>query len=569
MPRPPLHALARLAARAGRWPGRLLTRFRGDGPRRTPGRAVALRLEALEGRDVPSATFAAPQEFVTSGDPYSVAAADLNGDGKPDLAVVNDLVNKVSVLLNTTPPGASTPTFAANQAFATGSRPAGVAAADFNGDGKADLAVTNQFDNTVSVLLNTTSGGALSFAPEQTFATGVFPVSVVAADLNGDGKADLAVANGGGNTVSVLLNTTSGALSFTQQRAFASGFGMNGVAAADLNGDGRLDLAMTSDTGCTVLLNMTPAGASAPAFAAQQTFAGGFFHDVVAADINGDGRPDFVAAESHSINGTVSVLLNTTDVYAAADFAGRGVWLYSQRANSWSRLTPTDASALAANAAGQVAAAFPGQGTWLYSGGAWTQLTPSAASLLGIDLAGDVVAEFRGAGVWRYAGGSWSRLTPTDASLLAVDAAGEVVADFPGQGVWLYKNGSWAQLTGGDASLLAISEGVVAGEFAGQGVWRYTAAGGWKLVTFADAGALAVDDAGDVAASEGDGTYLYTAADGGQTLVGGPASLLAMDTTGDLVGEFPAAGGGVWRYAAGAGWKRLTGSHASLLAIGA
>ena len=86
-----------------------------------------------------------------------------------------------------------------------------MAAADVNGDGKPDLIVTNYYSNTVSVLLNTTAPGATtaSFAAQTTFATGIHPRSVAVADVNGDGKPDLIVANVGSNTVSVLLNTTA------------------------------------------------------------------------------------------------------------------------------------------------------------------------------------------------------------------------------------------------------------------------------------------------------------------------------------------------------------------------
>ncbi|MDP3295250.1 MAG: VCBS repeat-containing protein [Nevskia sp.] len=108
----------------------------------------------------PTPDFAGQQAFATETNPQSVAHADVNGDGRPDLLAANRSSNTVSVLLNTTAPGATTPSFTAQQTFVTGSVPYSVSTADVNGDGRPDLLVANLNSSTVSVLLNTTASGA-------------------------------------------------------------------------------------------------------------------------------------------------------------------------------------------------------------------------------------------------------------------------------------------------------------------------------------------------------------------------------------------------------------------------
>ena len=138
----------------------------------------------------------------------------------------------MSVLLNQ-----GSGTFAAQTTYAVGTCPYGVATADFNGDGKADIVAANYSSNTVSVLLNQGSG---TFAAQTTYAVGTSPYGVATADFNGDGKADIVAANYSSNTVSVLLNQGSG--TFAAQTTYAVGSSPHGVATADFNGDGKPDI---------------------------------------------------------------------------------------------------------------------------------------------------------------------------------------------------------------------------------------------------------------------------------------------------------------------------------------
>ena len=131
------------------------------------------------------------------------------------------------------------------------------------------------------------------------------------------------------------------------------------------------------------------------------------------------------------------------DAIVAAEVPGAGVFLFAQAAGAFAPLTPANATLLAANASGQVAAEFPGYGVDLYSNGVWTSLTSFNATLLGIDAAGDVFAKFAGYNLQVNRGGVWSLLpgNTVNATLLAVDARGDVATEIPGYGVFFLPNG--------------------------------------------------------------------------------------------------------------------------------
>jgi hypothetical protein len=527
-------------------------------------------------------TFAAAQTFAVGPNPQSIAAGDFNRDGRPDLVVANFGGSTVSVLLDTTTAGAAAPTFAAQQTFSVGANPQSVAVADFNNDGRPDLAAANFGGNTISILLDTTAVGAgtTSFAAQQTFAAGTNPQMLAAGDFNADGRPDLAFTDANSGAASVLLDTTApGAIipSFSAQETFALGAGPTAVAVADFSGDGRPDLAVANFTDKTVsvLVNTTAAGATAATFAAQQTFATGAGpQGAAAADFNADGRPDLVVVNQG--DNTVSVLLNTTAAFPTTtpvlvgQFGSTGVWEYNRATNAWGQLTAANASVLAADPLGDVAAVFPGYGVLLFRPAAgWKQIHPLDASLLAMDALGDVFAEFPGFGVGEFQpSAGWKLLTTANASLLAADALGDAAAVFPGYGVQLYRPSTgWRQINGVDATLLAMDpQGDVVANFKGIGVGEYQQASGWKLLNGTEATALAANALGEVVASFaglGVGEYLPTF--GWRQLLPNSAGLLAIDFNGSVYGEF--AGFGVWQADPYRFATQLRTSDASLLIV--
>jgi hypothetical protein len=271
---------------------------------------------------------------------HSVAVADVNGDGKPDLLVANYCVSSnncaegsVGVLL-----GRGDGTFQPAVAYSSGgSTTASLAVADLNGDGKPDLVVASQ-SGSVGVLLGIGDG---TFQPVVTYsAGGAVSVSVAVADVNGDGKPDLLVANqcdtGVGNcknpSVGVLLGTGDG--TFQAATTYAALDGLDSLAVADVNGDGKPDLLVTSgsnNNNIGVLLG-NGNGTFQPVVAYSSGGEGAM--SVAVADANGDGKPDLVVGNTCLINncafGSVGVLLGNGDgtfqPAVAYNSGGSGAW---------------------------------------------------------------------------------------------------------------------------------------------------------------------------------------------------------------------------------------------------
>jgi len=272
-----------------------------------------------------SASFAAKVDLTTNAGPYELALGDLDGDGKLDLAVANygssGTGSTVSVLRNTSTSGAIT--FAAKVDLATNSGSLGIAIGDVDGDGKPDIAVTRFSEGVgtvVSVLRNTSTSGAISFAAKADFTVGVGPIGVALGDLDGDGKADLVVSNygtfaGDGATVSVLRNTsTSGSIAFAAKVDFATNSGPRGVVIGDVDGDGKADVLVanfgnSSGSTVSVLRNTSTTGNLAFATKVDLTVGSGAL-GIALRDLNKDSKAD--VAVSNFSSGTLSLLQNNS-----------------------------------------------------------------------------------------------------------------------------------------------------------------------------------------------------------------------------------------------------------------
>ncbi len=259
--------------------------------------------------NVALALFRPPVRYPVGLSPSDVVAADFNGDGIPDLAVVNSGDDSLSILL-----GQGDGTFVPAGVYATGLMPDSIAVGDFNGDGIPDLVVANHDSNTLTVYLGQGDG---SFQAAGTYESTLFPSSVIVGDFNGDGNLDLVTANSGTATVAVLLGNGDG--TFQPPQYQIAGSYPVFVAAADLNGDGNLDLVTANPTNNTISILLGNGDGTFQTATVLRALGGPVA--MLIADLNGDGQPDLVLANQTGNN--VSVLLGNGDgtFQAAVNYA--------------------------------------------------------------------------------------------------------------------------------------------------------------------------------------------------------------------------------------------------------
>lgn len=235
--------------------------------------------------------------------PRSVAVGDLRGNGTQDLLVANYLSASVSVLL-----GNGDGTFQPPRNVPVGTGPFSVVVGDFNNDGKLDFAVTKESLGNVSIALGDGTGG---FQTPRDFPVGRFPTGLVTGDFDGDGNLDLAVASTGSNNVTVLFGDGNGGIRDVRTIALGHSPGRHNrsITAGDFRGIGQLDLAVVgnSPSGVSLLLGDGQGGFAPPQIIPLQNL--GPATDISAADLRGNGRLDLVVGMLYTNVPNVWVLL--------------------------------------------------------------------------------------------------------------------------------------------------------------------------------------------------------------------------------------------------------------------
>lgn len=254
--------------------------------------------------------------------PSAIVTGDFNGDGHQDFVVTNFTDNTFSLFFGN---GDGTFVQAGGSPFTLPSAvtgPIAMISSDFNADGNLDLAIVNRTTNNISILLGN-GKGAFTQATNSPIAVGKLPVAIASGDLNNDSKPDLAVLNQTDNTITVLLGNGDGTFTAATNSPLATGQAPTSITIADFNADGNLDIASTDPqtNSISVYLGLGQ-GLFAPAF---QLPVGTNPTALVSATLSGASLPDVAVTDDPSgAAGQVTVILSPASLFSNSG-TGSGV----------------------------------------------------------------------------------------------------------------------------------------------------------------------------------------------------------------------------------------------------
>jgi len=246
------------------------------------------------------------------GYPMNISALDLNGDGKPELALLNQLNTRLTFFENHCTPG--------SVSFISSSMPVSISAplmvaGDIDGDGKTDLVTTNTTASAFYVMRNVTTD-TLQFTFNSTPLSPTGMVSTTTNDFNGDGKADIAISNGGSQIVSVIQNnSTPGSFAYGNKTTMPASSTVQGMTNADIDGDGKPDLLVVNAGANTVSVFRNATSSTPPTITSFAPLSGGAgstltitesdFDDVIDVKFGGTSATSFTVVSSTAILATV------------------------------------------------------------------------------------------------------------------------------------------------------------------------------------------------------------------------------------------------------------------------